>query len=97
MKYAYKTEGNIIYPDEQMLTWGPFYFYSLDKAKERMKKVLKDIVEWVNGGTDLIIKPENLIYAGDKQIVFNIKAWKDDEHLEKCNGIITVETIFFED
>ena len=97
----FKTEGNIIYhyPDEHILTWGPFYFHSLDKAKAKMGEIMQMIINWVNEqDKTLNIQPENIFKAKNgKQIVFNIKAWRDNEHLEECNGIITVNDIFFED
>jgi hypothetical protein len=31
------------------------------------------------------------------QIVFQIKAWKDNNKLQNCNGIIEVEPFDFED
>lgn len=95
----HKVEGNIIYPDEHMLTWGPFYYYSEQKAKDRMEVILKDIINWCNlQNPTLNIQPKDLIRTIDgKQIVFHIQAWKDEETLQECNGIITVENIFFED
>lgn len=95
----YKVEGNIVFPDEHMLTWGPFYYHSKEKAKDRMESVLNDIVSWCNlQDPSLDIKPEKLIRTrpGD-QICFYIKAWKDETHLEKCSGIVSVEPIYFED
>jgi len=98
-KIFYKTEGNIIYPDKNMLTWGPFYYHSAKKAKERMKPILKDIVDWCNmKDPTLNISPTNMIEPKDgSQIVFRIKAWKDKNTLQECNGIITVDTISFDD
>lgn len=95
----YKTEGNIIYPDKTMLTWGPFYYHSVEKAKERMKPILKDITNWCNmKDPTLNISPQNIIEPSDgTQIVFKIKAWKDKNTLEECSGIITVDTESFED
>lgn len=95
----FKAEGNIIYPDEHMLTWGPFYYHSIEKAKERMEKILQDITNWCNlQDPSLKIVPENLIRTCDKkQIVFKIKAWKNETTIQKCNGIITIEEICFED
>ena len=58
----YKVEGNIIFPNEHMLTWGPFYYHSEEKAKDRMESVLNDIVSWCNlQDPSLQIKPEKLI------------------------------------
>jgi hypothetical protein len=94
----YKVEGNIIYPDKQMLTWGPFYYHSKDKALERSEEVLKDITEWCNEeDPSLKIEPKNVKRLLDEQIIFDIQAWKDDDHLENCDGIITIEEIYFED
>jgi hypothetical protein len=39
IKRYFRVEGNIIYPDETMLTWGPFYYHSKDKAMERMQLI----------------------------------------------------------
>ena len=99
MERYFKVEGNVLYPDEKMLTWGPFYYHSMEKGKERMKSVLTDITLWCNlKDPSIDIKPENVIHTRDgTQIVFKIKAWKDENILEKCNGIITIEDIFFED
>lgn len=93
----YKAEGNIIYPDEQMLTWGPFYYHSKEKAKARMEVILKDITDWCNlQDPSLNISPQNMI-SMKEQMVFEIQAWKDETTLQKCGGIITVEEIYFED
>ena len=40
MNRYFKTEGNILYPSKDdhnrpMLTWGPFYFHSFDKAQAK--------------------------------------------------------------
>ena len=95
----FKVEGNIIYPDEHMLTWGPFYYYSIERAKEQMEKILQDIINWCNlQDPSLKIVPENLIRTYDKkQIAFKIRAWKNETSIQKCNGIVTGEEIFFED
>jgi hypothetical protein len=54
----YKVEGNIIYPDKRMLTWGPFYFHSRDKAIEKTEEILQNITEWCNEkDPSLSIKP----------------------------------------
>lgn len=99
MDRYFMVDGNIIYPDGQVLTWGPFYYHSMDKGREHMNDVLEDITKWCNlKDPSLNIKPENIIHTtGGKQIVFKIKAWKDDEHLEACNGIVALDEIFFED
>lgn len=98
-KRNYKVEGNIIYPNETMLTWGPFYYHSKDKCRERMEIILEDIIKWCNlQDSSLNIIPENLIRTIDNnQIIFNIKAWEDEKTLQNCNGIILIEEIFFED
>lgn len=96
-KRNFKVEGNIIYPNKEMLTWGPFYYHSKDKGKERMEVILGDITNWCNlQDPSLNITPDNLI-RNTSQIVFNINAWKDEKTLQKCGGIITIEEIFFED
>lgn len=99
VKIYYKTEGNIIYPDESMLTWGPFYFHSETKAKEKMEDVLKDITAWCNEeDPSLNITPTNVIRCyGGTQIVFRIRAWKDEDTIQECKGIISVGTFMFED
>jgi len=95
----YKVEGNIIYPNESMLTWGPFYYHSKDKAILRIGEIMKDIIDWVNQkDPSLNIQPEDLIRTkNQKMIVFKIKAWKDEKTLQLCNGIVQVDNIFFED
>lgn len=99
MERYFKTEGNLIYPDKQMLTWGPFYYHSIDLGMERMNQIIEDIVNWVNlKDPTLDIKPENFIKPkGGRMIVFKIKAWKNENTLEDCDAIITIEDIFFED
>lgn len=97
-KIYFKVEGNILYPDKQMLTWGPFYYHSKENAIKRMDIILKDIVNWCNlQDSSLHIKAENIIRcSGNTQIAFDIKAWKNEKQLDDCDGIITVEEIFFE-
>lgn len=99
MERYFRVEGNIIYPDETMLTWGPFYYHSKDKAMERMQPILNDIIDWVNGkDPTLEIRPEDLLTTiGGTQMVFKIKAWRDEKTIQKCNGIVLVEEMFFED
>lgn len=99
MKRYFKVEGNIIYPDKTMLTWGPFYYHSMNNGKARMESILQDIVNWCNlKDPSLNIQPTNIIrVSGDSQIVFKINAWKDEKTLETCNGIIEIEDIFFEE
>ena len=93
----YKVEGNILYPDDDMLTWGPFYYHSKEKAIERMPNILDDIIAWVNSkDPTLYIKPEEIINMRT-QIVFRIKAWKNEHQLDDGKGIITVELFEFED
>ena len=95
----YKVEGDIIYPDKQMLTWGPFYYHSKDKAIVKTEKTLQDITEWCNQkDPSLQIEPQKVKrMAKGEQIVFEISAWKDDDNLELCDGIVTVEEFYFED
>lgn len=99
MDRDFKTEGNIIYPDKTMLTWGPFYFHSVEKAKKKMSEVLEWIIEWVNEKDNTLnIQPENVVETSDgKQIVFDIQAWKNNTTLVRCDGIISVDDINFED
>ena len=93
----WKVEGNILYPDKSMLTWGPFYYHSKEKAKARMEVILLDIINWCNmKDSSLNIRPQD-IKRMDDQIVFDIQAWKDDTTLQKCDGIIEVEFFKFED
>jgi len=95
----FKTEGNIIYPDNQMLTWGPFYFHSIDKAKEKMNEIMDWIINWVNTKDNTLnIQPKDIVKSScNTMIAFNIKAWEDEQNLQDCKGIITVDNIFFED
>ena len=96
-EFFYTVEGNILYPDESMLTWGPFYYHSKEKAKARMEVILKDITDWCNlQDPSLNISPQNVIKMNE-QIVFEIQAWKDEKTLQKCGGIIMVELASFED
>jgi len=99
MKRYFKTEGNVIYPDKDILTWGPFYFHSYERAIAKIDDIIKYITEWVNlQDPSLNIKPENVVKPKKGNMVtFKIKAWKDDEHLEDCEAIITAGDIFFED
>ena len=104
MNRYFKTEGNILYPSKDednrpMLTWGPFYFHSFDKAQAKMNEIMSWIVDWCNEqDKTLNIQPENVIRcSGNKMIVFNIKAWKTEQLLQDCDAIITVDDIFFED
>lgn len=99
MERYFKVEGNLLYPDDTMLTWGPFYYHNPDNGKEKMKGILQDIVNWCNlQDPTLNIQPTNMIHvSGDTQMVFEIKAWKDETTLEDCNCIIEIEDIFFED
>ena len=97
MKTDFKVEGNIIYPDESMLTWGPFYYHSNKKASERMEQILTDITNWANEEDPSLNITPHIILKRDTQIAFHILAWKDDDTIEKCNGIIEVVPIIFED
>lgn len=96
---VYKVEGNIIYPDKKIITWGPFYYYSSENAKNKMEIILNDIVSWCNlFDPSLEIKAENIKRVSDgKQLTFNIDAWKDEYTIQNCDGIITMEKIKFED
>lgn len=98
-KIYYKTEGTITYPDETMLTWGPYYFHSKTKAKAKIEDVLKDITEWCNKkDPSLNIVPTNVRPCYDwTMIAFDIQAWKDENTLEECYGIIDVGSFTFED
>jgi len=97
MKLNYKVEGNIMYSDRSMLTWGPFYYHSRNKAIEKMSKILDDITNWVNLKEPIReIKP-TYVMSFETQIVFHILAWKDEYHLEDCKGLIDVEIFDFED
>ena len=96
-EFFYTVEGNIIYPDKSMLTWGPFYYHSKEKAKDRMETILQDIIGWCNmKDPSLNISPLNVTRLSDL-ICFDIQAWKDETTLQKCEGIITVELVKFED
>ena len=99
MERYFKVEGTIIYPSEDTLTWGPFYYHNEENSKKKMEEVLEYIVSWVNKqDPSLNITPTNMIRTKcGKQIVFNIKAWRDDEHLDDCGCLISNEEIFFED
>lgn len=99
MERYFKTEGNIIYPDKSILTWGPFYYHSREKALAKIDSILKNIVDWVNlQDPSLNIIPEDIVRPKQGcMVAFNIKAWKDDKHLEDCKALITTEDIFFED
>jgi len=95
----YKTEGNIIYPDGSMLTWGPFYYHSHGKAKDRMESLLQEITDWCNQqDPSLNIAPTNIVRTNNgSQIGFHIQAWKDSTTLMECIGLIELIEIFFED
>ena len=93
----FKVEGNILFSENNMLTWGPFYYHDYTKAVERMDDILKDITNWCNGeDLTMHIEPKDVLRMRD-QIVFNILAWKDENNLCKCGGIIEVDEMFFED
>lgn len=97
MKMDSKVEGNIIYPNGHMLTWGPFYYHSNEKASERMEQILTDITNWVNETEPSLNITPQIVLKRDTQIAFRIMAWKDDNTIEKCNGIIEVVPFMFED
>ena len=90
----YKVEGNIIRPDKTMLSWGPFYYHSQDKAIDKMNDISNYIINWCDNA-----EPENITVANDAtQIAFDIKVLNDDHTaLENCKGLIDVTEIFFED
>ena len=91
-EHNYKVEGNIIRPGKTMLTWGPFYYHSQEKAIDKMGDILNYIINWSKA------EPENMTIANDAtQIAFNIQALNDDNTLENCTGFIEVTEIFFED
>ena len=99
MNRYFKVEGNIIYPDKTTLTWGPFYYHSIEKTMNKMNNIMEYIVDWVNlKDKSLNIKPEKYVKAsGGKTVVFEIKSWKDEQTLQNCDGIISIDEIFFED
>ena len=104
MNRYFKTEGNILYPSKDdhnrpMLTWGPFYYHNKENGKIQMGNIEKYIIDWVNEqDKSLNIKPENyIVCSGGNMVVFKIKAWKDEQTLQDCDAIITVDDIFFED
>ena len=97
MNRYFKVEGDIIYPDHTFLTWGPFYYHSKEKAIEKIDCIFSNIIDWCNLKEPILeITPRNVI-RNKTQVVFSIMAWKDEETLQECNGIISVEEIFFED
>ena len=95
----FKVEGNIIYSDQKMLTWGPFYYHNYEDGKKRRKKIMEDIISWCNQkDSSLNIQPEDVVTTREEdQISFSIIAWKNERTLEKCDGIIEIGEIFFED
>ena len=103
MERYFKVEGNLLYPDhnKQMLTWGPFYYHSLEKAKGKVSEIMQYITDWVNSldtGRLQIFEPVNLVRTGNgTQVVFDINVPVDEKTEQTCDCIITVEDIFFED
>lgn len=101
----YKVEGTMIFnADNQKssgtLTWGPFYYHDKEKAKAKIDKIMTYMVDWVNSHKNNVeeIKPQNIIWDRNKtQVVFDLRAWKDDSTIENTDCIISVEQIFFED
>lgn len=93
-EHNYKVEGNLIHPDKTVLTWGPFYYHSQEKAIDKMNDISNCIIAYCNNA-----EPENMTVANDAtQIAFNIQALNDDNTtLENCTGFIEVTEIFFED
>lgn len=104
-KHYFKVEGTMIFnadnpKSSDTLTWGPFYYHDKEKAKAKINKIMTYMVDWVNGHEKNVetIKPQNEIWARDKsQIVFHLKAWKDDNTCEDTRCLISVQHIFFED
>ena len=96
----YKVEGNMLFQDKKtMLTWGPFYYHSKEKAIERISDIFNDIMNWVNlKDPSLNIQATNIVESRSRtQKVFNCKAWKTDDLLEDVGCIIRVDPIFFVD
>lgn len=96
---SYKVEGNIVFPDYHMLTWGPFYYHDKEKAKAKIPDILEHIVGWVNEkDPSLEIKPESVVStkSGDT-LAFTIKAWKTEKELQECNGLVQVTSFSYED
>lgn len=89
----FKVEGNIIYPNNKMLTWGPFYYHSFKNAKKHMKHLLKDIQVYCHS------KAVNVMYADtDDMIVFDINALdEEDGVIKKCQVITSVDNMYFQD
>jgi hypothetical protein len=104
-KHYFKVEGTMIFNYENhkaidTLTWGPFYYHDKEKAKAKINKIMTYMVDWVNGHEKNVetIKPQNEIWTRDKsQIVFHLKAWKDDNTCEDTRCLISVTPIYFED
>jgi hypothetical protein len=104
-KDYYKVEGTMIFNYENhkaidTLTWGPFYYHDKEKAKAKIDKIMTYMVDWVNGHKNNVetIKPQNEIRTRDKsQIVFHLKAWRDDNTCEDTRCLISVTPIYFED
>lgn len=101
----YNVEGTMIFNTDNpkssdTLTWGPFYYHDKEKAKAKINKIMTYMVDWVNSHENNVeeIKPQNIIWARNKtQVVFDLRAWKDDSTIENTDCIISVEQIFFED
>lgn len=99
MNRYFLVEGNMVFSDNKMLTWGPFYYHSKEKAKNRIDIILKDIVNWCNlKDPSLNIIPKDIKWSKtNDRVVFKIDAWKNDTTLDKCWCMIYIEEIFFED
>ena len=89
--HYYTIEGNIHFPNNDTLTWGPYYYYSKEKAIKRMPLILNDITNWADSMNN-ISKPEKIIHAGTDQLIFKI--WISSV---ECSGMIEIETFEFED
>lgn len=94
----YKVEGNMIFKGGKMLTWGPFYFHSKEKAKDRMEIIYRDMLDWVKI-QDPNIQPMNINYTRSRDTkVFNIRCRYDFKRkVENTNCIIQVDEFLFDD
>lgn len=78
---------------------GPFYYHSKEKSLSKIDDIIKYITDWVNlQDPSLNIIPEDIVRPKQGcMVAFNIKAWRDDTHLEDCKAFISSQDIFFED
>ena len=99
MDRYFLVEGNMFFSDNKMLTWGPFYYHSKEKAKNRIDIILKDIVNWCNlKDPSLNIIPKDIKWTNTNDgLLFKIDAWKNDTTLDNCSCMIHIEQIFFDD